>query len=101
MKSYEEVYKIANIFNKLFGDLILSEKSSLNVLMGFSYSLKRIFKTLEVNNILSVEQISMINEKLEEAVVKDVELIKKSTENISINDLNNIKNLLKKEGIGE
>ena len=101
MENYEEVYKIANMFNKLFVDLVLSEKSSLNVLMGFSYSLKRIFKVLEVNNILSVDQINMIGEKLEEAAVKEIETINKTIENISVNDLNNIKNLLKKEEADE
>jgi len=100
MESYEEVYKIANIFNKLFCDLIMTEKfSSLNVLLGFSYSLKRIFKTLEVSNVLSAEQINVINEKLDEAVVKEVDLIKKTTENFNINDLNSIKDLLGKEGM--
>jgi len=67
--------------------------------VGFSYSLKRIFKTLEASNVLSAEQINVINEKLDEAVVKEVDLIKKTTENFNINDLNSIKDLLGKEGM--
>ena len=97
MKSYEEVYNISNIFNKLFVDLILSGQDSLNVLLGFTYSLKRIFKVLEIKNILSADQIDMINNKLDEAIKADAELIEKSVENFNIDDLNNIKDLLGKE----
>lgn len=93
MKSYEEVYNISNIFNKLFVDLILSGQTPLNVLLGFTYSLKRIFKFLEVTDVLSIDQINMINEKLDKSIKEDSGLIK-SVENININNLNNIKESL-------